>query len=143
MKKNNIESQSALTQPLKAVVVNGKKKVAVNGVVYLDAASGGSGGSGGAYTKVEVESGSAVTLTPSEYPIITVTDDVSISLSSEDISAGATIYEYSGELVFGDTMYTVAWPSVITHFLGETTYTVNTTYLFNVLNDSVQIIKKA
>lgn len=143
MKKNNIESQSALTQPLKAVVVNGKKKVSVNGVVYLDAASGGSGGSGGAYTKVEVESGSAVTLTPSEYPIITVTDDVAISLSSEDISTGATIYEYNGELVFGDTMYTVAWPSVITHFMGEQTFAINNTYMFNILNDSVMVIKKA
>ena len=32
----NIEAQSALTPPLKSIVVNGKKKVAVNGVVNLN-----------------------------------------------------------------------------------------------------------
>ena len=39
----NIEAQSALTPPLKAVVVNGKKKIAVNGVVNLDIPQGGGG----------------------------------------------------------------------------------------------------
>lgn len=34
--ENNIEEQSMLTPPLKALVVNGKKKVAVNGVVNID-----------------------------------------------------------------------------------------------------------
>lgn len=34
--ENNIEEQSGLTPPLKAVVVNGKKKIAVGGVVNLD-----------------------------------------------------------------------------------------------------------
>lgn len=33
--ENNIEEQSGLTPPLKAVVVNGKKKIAVGGVVNL------------------------------------------------------------------------------------------------------------
>ena len=32
----NIEAQSALTPPLKSIVVNGKKKIAVNGVVNLN-----------------------------------------------------------------------------------------------------------
>lgn len=35
-KEKNIEAQSALTPPLKSIVVNGKKKVAVNGVVNLN-----------------------------------------------------------------------------------------------------------
>lgn len=39
--ENNIEEQSALTPPLKSIVVNGKKKVAVNGVVNLNIPQGG------------------------------------------------------------------------------------------------------
>lgn len=42
--ENNIEEQSGLTPPLKAVVVNGKKKVAINGVVNLDIPQGGGRG---------------------------------------------------------------------------------------------------
>lgn len=33
---NNIEEQSSLLPPIKAIVVNGKKKIAINGVVNLD-----------------------------------------------------------------------------------------------------------
>lgn len=40
----NIEEQSSLAQPLKSIVVNGKKKVAVNGVVNLSIPQGGGGG---------------------------------------------------------------------------------------------------
>ena len=40
----NIEAQSALTPPLKSIVVNGKKKIAVNGVVNLNIPQGGGGG---------------------------------------------------------------------------------------------------
>ena len=37
----NIEAQSSLTPPLKSIVVNGKKKVAINGVVNINASTKG------------------------------------------------------------------------------------------------------
>lgn len=40
---NNIEEQSSITPPIKAITVNGKKKLAINGVVNLDLNGSGGG----------------------------------------------------------------------------------------------------
>lgn len=129
--------------PLRAIIVNGKKKPIINGVVTLDMSEGGGGSSAGYLKYNETTTESEVLLLHSVYHVITVANDITISLESEDISDGATIYEYSGELVFGDTLYTITWPSIITHVLGEQSFVANNTYIFNVLNDSVMIIAKA
>lgn len=122
-KLKNIEEQSALTPPLKAIVVNGKKTVSENGVVNLTVASPSS-------TRYSIDYSDDSTIKPQTFTLLQKTGAITLDKSKE---IDGVMNDYQGTLTSTGSLTIDTGESFLLSNIDLTSLEEDAVYVFSII----------
>ena len=124
-KEKNIEAQSALTPPLKSIVVNGKKKVAVNGVVELNIDSSSN-------NQYPIILSDESIVKPQSFTVLQKVSTITLDNSSE---IDGVIYDYQGTLTSTGSLSIDTGDATLLSNIDLTSLEEDSVYVFSIVGN--------